>query len=172
MNKTLKLGLIILVVGAVFGGSYALYLFNMPHRDVQGEEATFNLEAEELVNEFIANPSSSNTKYLDKVVIVTGKVTEISEDQLGNKVVLLKTEKAGINCTFMQSTNKNTNLLVVNDSVKIKGIINLGPSYDEDLEEAEYGVLEKCDIAKLLYLRLKYLNVLHRWRLNDRKTIN
>ncbi len=148
MNKTVKIGLIVVLIGVVLGGSYALYLFNMPHRDIQGEDAKFKMEAETFVNEFIADGTASTTKYLNQVVEISGKVAEISEDLKKQKVVLLKTEKAGINCTFMESTNKSCASLKVGDIVKIKGVVNLGPSYDEDLEEAEYGVFEKCDVVK------------------------
>ncbi|MBL4658043.1 MAG: hypothetical protein JKX73_08595, partial [Flavobacteriales bacterium] len=63
-----------LVLGA-FGVGYAYYLFNMPHRDVQSTEAYAELEASELVAEFLNEAEVANQKYLDaegesKVIVV------------------------------------------------------------------------------------------------------
>lgn len=148
MKKNVKLILLAVVVIAIIGGGYAYYMFNMPHRDIQGEDATFTVEAESFIKEFMESPTESNAKYLDNVVVVTGTVAEISEDQLKQKVILLKTSNSGVNCTFMAETNENANKLKVGDKVKIKGIVRMGASYDEDLDLAEYAILEKCDIKK------------------------
>lgn len=148
MKKSVKYLLFAAVAGIIIAGSVVLYMFNMPHRDIQGEDAKYTVKAESFVNEFMTNLNESNAKYLDNVVLVSGTVGEISEDQLNQKVVLLKTDKAGVNCTFTKETNKNAETLSVGDNVKIKGIVRMGASYDEDLDMAEYAILEKCDVVK------------------------
>ncbi len=148
MKKSVKILLIVVVFGILSVGGTILYMFNMPHRDVQGETAKYTIEANKFVNEFMDNSEASNAKYLDNVVVVSGTVAEISEDQLKQKVILLKTDKAGVNCTFTAETNVNANKLSAGDKVKIKGIVRMGASYDEDLEEAEFAILEKCNIIK------------------------
>ena len=148
MNKFLKYGLYAGIAGAVIGGAIILYLFNMPHRDVQGEDAAFSITANEFVAEFMKNPAESNIKYLDQVVIVSGVIAEINEDQLMQKVIVLEVPGSGISCTFMAETNQNAANLKVENSVTIKGIVRLGASYDEDLDLSEFGILEKCDIVK------------------------
>jgi len=148
MKKSVKYLLIAVIAGVLIAGSVVLYMFNMPHRDVQGEDAKYIVEAENFVNEFMTNLNESNAKYLNNVVIVSGTVSEISEDQLKQKVVLLKTDKAGVNCTFTTEINKNAEGLSVGDKVKIKGIVRMGASYDEDIDMAEYAILEKSDIVK------------------------
>ncbi len=148
MKKSVKYILLVVVAGVIIAGSVILYMFNMPHRDVQGEDAKYNVEAESFVNDFMTNLNESNAKYLDNVVVVSGTVSEISEDQLKQKVILFKTEKAGVNCTFTAETNENANKLSIGDKVKIKGIVRMGASYDEDLDMSEFAILEKCDIVK------------------------
>lgn len=148
MKKVVKYGLIIGGVGLIVGISFFFYMFYMPHRNIQGEKESFTLDANQFVNEFLADVSASNAKYLDKVVVVSGEVKEISEDQLKQKVISLKTDKAGINCTFTIETNANVQKIKVGDSVKIKGVVRLGASYDEDLDLTEFAILEKCDIIK------------------------
>ena len=148
MKKSIKYLLFAAIAGIIIAGSVGLYMFYMPHRDVQGEDAAYTVEAGQFVTEFMDNPTESNAKYLDNVVIVSGTVAEISEDQLNQKVVLLKTENSGVSCTFIETTNANAEKLSVGDAVKIKGIVRMGASYDEDLDLAEYAILEKCDIIK------------------------
>lgn len=146
MNKFLKYGLYAVIAGAIIGGSIILYLFNMPHRDVQGEDAAFSIEATEFVDEFMKKPTESNAKYLDQVVVISGVVAEISEDQLKQKVIVLEAPSSGISCTFTAETNTNAASLEIGNKVTIKGIVRIGPSYDEDMDLSEYGILEKCDI--------------------------
>lgn len=152
-RKILKWGLIIGLTGGTIGGGYALYLFNMPHRDVQATNADFTIEARVLVQEYLNNAEASNEKYLQedgdsKVLIVYGRVLSIETDLKGQKVVLLKDEndKAGISCTFTESTNANAERLQPGQLVKIKGVIRSGAEYDEDLDLYEDVVLEKCDL--------------------------
>ena len=148
MNKTLKYGLIGGGSLGVVAVGILLYLYFMPHPDIQSESVDMTISANELVSDFLKDADASNKKYLDKIVVVTGVVAEIEEDQLKQKVVLLKTENSGVNCTFMVKTNKNAEKLKTGDKVKIKGIVRLGASYDEDLDMAEYAIIEKCDVIK------------------------
>jgi len=148
MNKTLKYGLIGGGSLAVVAVAILLYLYFMPHPDIQSEIVDMTITADELVNDFLKDTDASNKKYLDKIVVVTGIVAKIEEDQLKQKVVLLKTESSGVNCTFMIETNKSAEKLNTGDNVKIKGIVRLGASYDEDLDMSEYAIIEKCDVIK------------------------
>jgi len=148
MKKGLKFSLIGGGSLALVGIIVVLYLFNMPHRDVQGEDASFTIEAQSLVDEFLNDAAASNAKYLDKVVIVSGTVSKIETDKLGQKVVLLKAGNSGVNCTFTIETNKDAEKLKDGDIVNIKGIVRLGASYDEDMDLVEYVILEKADVVK------------------------
>lgn len=154
-KKIIKWGLVIIIAGLVIGGSVVLYLFNMPHRDVQAAEADFEIEAAQLVNEYITNAVVANDKYLQeegesKILAVKGTVASIDEDLNKQTVILLKGEndKAGVSCTFMESTNANAANLKIGDSVTIKGVIRSGAGYDEDLDLYEDVILEKCDVVK------------------------
>ena len=152
-KKFVKWGLILMIGGIIVGGGAVLYIFNMPHRDVQAASSDFQLEAKQLVNEYLADATASNNKYLQeegqsKIIAVTGIVSSIDEDMKQQKVVLLKGagEKAGVSCTFMASTNANAENLRKGSKVTIKGVIRSGAGYDEDLELYEDVIIEKCDV--------------------------
>jgi len=143
-----------LVCGAL-GGGYAYYLFNMPHRDIQAVEVFAELEASNLVAEFLNDAPTANEKYLDaegesKVLIVKGVVDDIELDMNNQKVVLLKNsgDQAGVSCTFTVETNSNTDNLKEGQNVSIKGVIRSGAEIDTDLDLVEDVILEKCDIVK------------------------
>ncbi len=153
-KKIIRIGIITAVAGIVIAGAVVLYLFNMPHRDVQSAKSDFNLTSSQLVAEYLADAASANTKYLaadgdSKVLEVSGEVSKISENFDGQKVVLLKSagDKAGVSASFLPETSANAEKLTVGQSVTIKGVIRSGAAYDEDLELYENVILEKSDIV-------------------------
>ena len=152
-RKILKYGLIIVGVAIVIGGGTVLYLFNMPHRDVQAAESDFELSAADLVKEYLADGNIANEKYLQeegesKILAVNGKISEISKNLADNYVVVLqdKSSPAGVRCTFMIETNSNASALKLGQEITVKGVIRSGAAFDSDLDLYEDVILEKCDI--------------------------
>lgn len=152
-KKFIKIALILLVSGVVIGGSVVLYLFNMPHRDVQSAQTDMTLTADDLVNEYLADAITANNKYLDeegesKILEITGTVFSVGEDFNGNAEILLKSidAKAGVSCAFTAETNAKAKNIKVGDNITVKGVIQSGASYDEDLEMYENVIMDKCDI--------------------------
>lgn len=154
-KKKLVRWTLVTVTVFIFGaGAYGLYLWNMPHRNVQATPVDYEIEASKLVEEYLADNASANKKYLaddgdSKILLVTGAVWSIEEDMNKQKVVLLKseTDNAGVSCTFTQATNPNAEKLQKGEMVSIKGVIRAGAGYDPDLELYEDVIMEKCDIA-------------------------
>lgn len=153
-SKTKKVILIILIVG-ILAAIYPMYLFFMPHRDVQKTEAFATLSSKQLVDEYLKDNAAANAKYLEKdgnskVLIIEGVISSISTDQNNQTVVLLKdaNENAGVNCTFLKEADDHIKNLKVGDTIKVKGFITLGASYDEDLEMYEDVIMQDCDIFK------------------------
>ena len=96
-----KTTLIIIVVIAVAGLSYAYYLWNKPARDVAGEEG-IRITAEAIFDSFTHNEQAANASFLNKAIEVTGKVTDVKKNQAGATVVYLQSSDPmfGVNCTF------------------------------------------------------------------------
>ena len=146
-SKIIKivLAFVLIAIGVI------AYLWFMPHRNVQSVDAYKTIDATELVNEFLVNKEKANTTYLDseegesKVLIVTGTVSKISKDQLGQYVLLLKkdADKMGVSCTFTLESNSQVAGIKIGDTVKVKGVIRSGAEYDEDLDLIENVIIEK-----------------------------
>jgi len=155
MNKIIKIGLIIGVIGIAIGGIAFLYVFNMPHRNVQAQQTDYTRTSSELVAEYLNNANAANAKYLSddgnsKIIKVTGTVANISDDYNGQTVILIKetNDKAGVSATFTNESKAHTTSINVGDIISVKGVIRSGATYDEDLELYEHVVLDKSDIVK------------------------
>lgn len=154
-KKTVKrIGLLILT-GVLIAASVGAYIWFKPHRDVQATSAFATLKAQDLTNEFTADVETANAKYLasdgnSKVLIVEGRVSSISTNQNGEKVIILKDEtaKVGVSATFTKETSVNVNSVKEGDLIKIKGAIAAGNRYDADLDLYEHAILIQSDIVK------------------------
>lgn len=145
---------IIVFAGLLIGGSVGLYMFNMPHRNVQTEKTDFSLTSSQIVSEYLSNKDAANKKYLaadgdSKILEITGIIASISEDFNGNKVVLLKggKDKAGVSATFTSESNGDILKKLVGERSTVKGVIRSGATYDKDLELYENVILEKSSIV-------------------------
>jgi len=153
-KKTIRIILLLAAVGAMIGVGTGLYMYFMPHRDVQSLPADYQVTNSELVAEYLENWEAANIKYLaadgnSRILEVTGTVFRIQEDFNGQQVVLLKeqADKAGVSCTFMPETNANALSLSIGQSATIKGVIRSGVSFDPDLDMYLHAVLEKSDVV-------------------------
>jgi hypothetical protein len=152
-RKILKIAAIVVAAGFVIGVSVGLYLYFMPHRDVQKSATDYKLSASELVTEYLADGNAANKKYLaedgeSKILEITGTVARISEDFTGRKVVLLreKGDKAGVSCTFLPDATANAEKLTKGQKVTIKGVIRSGVSFDRDLDMYLNAVVDNSDV--------------------------
>ena len=146
-----------ITLGLLFSAGLVIiiYIFFQPHRDVQNTNTDFSLNSSEIVLEYLVDANKANDTYLDeegesKVLEVKGIISDISEDFNKQKVVLLKseTDQAGVQCTFTIESGNQVESLRIGDEVIIKGEIESGASYDEDLEMYENVIMGNCALLK------------------------
>lgn len=88
-------GLILIAIGIGF------YQFNKPKRTAAKEDAQFVLSSGDLVKAFTTDESGSNAKYLNKVIKVSGIVSNISESNTEITVYLKDPDQSsGVMCSF------------------------------------------------------------------------
>ena len=125
MRKWLVI-LIIVIIG-VIGYNYVY----QNHRDVSSEVPEFELSVDAIHNEFINNPKSTETRYLNKTIVLSGMVTESSNDDFSLN------SKA-----FCQLSESLKTPLSENSSITVKGRL-IG--YDELLEQVK---LDQCTLIE------------------------
>ena len=119
MNR--KTILSVLLVLLLVGGFIGYRMYNKPHRDLAGATADFNLPATELFSDYEADEMGANTKYLDKVIRVSGTITEVNTDETGQTNLTLDAGGllGGVICQ-LDPANKST--FSVGQEVSLNGL--------------------------------------------------
>lgn len=114
--------IITLVIIAVAGTVAALYFYNKPVASTAGKSADTTINSIALFDEFSADEAQANTSYLDKVISVSGTITDITTED-GHKVITLNTGSpmAGVVCQ-MENNDDKVNSVTPGSSVIIKGV--------------------------------------------------
>jgi sRNA-binding regulator protein Hfq len=128
MSKKFKIVAIILVV-LITGFFIYNYVMTGGARNLEKEKSEFSTSAVVIFGEFSSNSEIATTKYLNKAVEISGKVTNVDEN------VITLDEK--VSCQLLVSEK-----VEVNGQLKIKGRVT---GYDDLLEELK---LDQCLIVK------------------------
>jgi hypothetical protein len=99
--------LVAILICALIGVGTGIYLWNKPHKkaeDIQGIRIT----ATALAQDYKADEKTADTKYLNKVIEVSGTIDEVDKNQDGGTMVVLQTgdPMAGVQCSMRE---KNVN---------------------------------------------------------------
>ncbi|MEO6838144.1 MAG: hypothetical protein ABI185_07130 [Ginsengibacter sp.] len=104
-------------IGAIAILGYCIW--NKPHLNVKNATA-IKTTAISLYSSLSKNDTISKSIYLNKVVEVSGEITQISLNQQHQQIILLKTNVSGgsVNCTMEEKVNN----IKAGDSIVLKGI--------------------------------------------------
>jgi len=109
------------IVWLVLAG-LGLYYYDKPHTSAGGKSTDVSISAIDLFNQYQQDESVANKKFLDKIIEVQGKVTDV---QQSGKTVSIQLDggasTAGINCSITQHSDQKIQLPEKGSSVKIKG---------------------------------------------------
>lgn len=136
-SKNLIITAFVLILGALIIGSW--YIFYKPHRSLEQAE-TITVSADSLLSAYLRDEKAANSFYLDKALVIKGEIADLTVNQSGQTVILLKTQDpmAGVVCTLQK---KSEIPLQKGISVKIKGFCS---GFITDV------VLRDCQIIKEL----------------------
>lgn len=126
MKKLYWIILLIAIIGGYLGYNY-IY---QDHRDIDAETPEFTVTSEIVAKEFADNASAAETKYLNKTIMVSGKITEVNAKDITINNTLFCNLSEGYETTNFK----------VNDNITIKGRC-IG--YDDLLEQVK---LDQCSI--------------------------
>lgn len=117
-----KILLVVLALG-LLGGGVGYYLWNKPHVNMANAKTDIAIDATALFNEYNADENAANAKYFDKVIAVTGKVKEVTNDE-GTVKVSLETGDANgfvVRCELSTTNAHPRTDFPVGETVTFKG---------------------------------------------------
>ncbi|MDZ4708759.1 MAG: hypothetical protein SH818_10210 [Saprospiraceae bacterium] len=107
----------------LLGGFIGYKMWNKPHMDISAAESFISLSAVDLVQAFKEDETSANTRFLNKVITVSGKIAAVNKEH--NQTILhLETEDpmALVICNLDPfSTHEKTDF-VSGETVQVKGV--------------------------------------------------
>jgi hypothetical protein len=119
---------IVSIVLSLIGFSSYYYVVYRGARDLSTEETAFSVTATAITSEFTTNLERSNKKYLEKPIVILGRITAVTENQIIlDNTVICALEK-------QETTIKN------NQTIRIKGRV---VGYDDLMEEVK---IDQCFI--------------------------
>ena len=130
-NKITLITISLLFFIAFFGTVF--FTYNKPHKDFSGAQADITLEAAELYEHYQNNLSDANLKFLDKVLLVNGPVTELNS----NLVIIGGNVVCSLDSSYVLDTG-----IKLDDKISVKGRC-IG--YDDLFEEVR---IDHCFIMQ------------------------
>ena len=88
------------------------FTYNKPHRDFNKSPSQFTVESKKLISFYKNNLKEANSKYLDKIILITGVITDFEKN-----IIILDN---GIVCT-LDSSQKIDDQIYTGSEISIKG---------------------------------------------------
>jgi hypothetical protein len=117
MNRTtyIILAAIALVIAS------AVYLCNKPHQNMQHAKADLSLSSEALSQAFDEDELAANSKFLGKILLVSGTVRETTTLPDGTVKVTFDGGDFGVTCELDPNSKHERNAFQVGEKVRFKG---------------------------------------------------
>jgi len=143
VKKIIIAALVVIALGAIA----IWYIFTEKFTDTNKEKAAYTITALDLIKEFKANDSLANKKYAEKIIDVTGVVTEIENADSTVNIKLADTTSGSYAIfAFQQQHLAEAKSIKEGDKVTIKGSCS-GGAYSQILE-TEYITFKRCALSK------------------------
>lgn len=121
MNRK-KIFIVILILGFL-GAFFGYKIYNKPHVNIAEASADITIEASKILNEFSTDETKANSKFLDKIVLIKGEVSDVKTEK-GKGIITLKTDDdfGSVLCHLSEKSTKKMSMIKQGQSVTIKGI--------------------------------------------------
>ena len=103
-------------------GWFIYNMYNEPHKGVADVKPDIQTTAADLYNDFQRDETAANKKYLNKVIEVTGNVSEV-QNVNGSQIILLSStgDMGGISCQLTNDENSKRNIVKKSTIITVKG---------------------------------------------------
>jgi hypothetical protein len=136
--KKIIVTVVILVLLAV---SYGWFLYTKKTVDTRKQTADIELRSVDLLSAFKMDESAASRKYIDKVLIVSGKVMTVQVTTNGQATLILNAEDpfSSVTCSFYSDGAASVKTIMPGTMVRVKGMCT-GILSDV--------ILNKCSLVK------------------------
>jgi hypothetical protein len=112
--------LVLVCVTVLIGGLYAICLFNKKPLDTRTESPDYEVSASQLVAAFLDDEEKSTQKFADKILLISGKVTEVDPS---SATIFLESDDpiTGVACNIYTDDSIQFIKIKKGDWVRIKG---------------------------------------------------
>ena len=119
MKTKIMIGLIFIAVLGVCAG---FFMYQKPAERIVTSRADYTVPAIRLFDEYNNNESAADARYLNKIVSVEGRISEVSAMDSKGLTIMLEsgTPLFGVSCQLPEGTGNRT--LKRGELVKIKGL--------------------------------------------------
>ncbi len=120
-----KIFLMVAVLAIIGGIAVGVYMYNKPHENIAQMTPDYVVNAKDIVSEFAQNEANASSKYIGRIVEVSGLVVDKTTDAGGSITFSLDDSMSGVSCTVDSAdVNPNKPLLdkiTVGDSAVFRG---------------------------------------------------
>lgn len=124
---------LLVVIAASAGVGY--YLWNKPHVNLTNAKSDVVVDAKTLLEEYQRDEAASNEKYFDKVIAVSGNVSEVMNDEGTVKIGLETGDPNGfmVRCELSATAPHARTGFTIGEPVQFKGTCS-GLNFDVQLD--------------------------------------
>lgn len=150
MKTNVKTILLVVAILAIAAAAYGwFFVYNKPHKNIEGAKTDFKFTAEAFVKEFeTSNVDSAEKKYLDKVIEVSGKVERVEAGDSISNVIFKVGDMYEIYFETYPEHNAEAKALKPGQETTIKAIFADAEAPDAELELNGALKLRKCSFVK------------------------
>lgn len=145
MNKLLKIGLILAVIGLVSAALIWKFYVNKPHEDIDSATPAYSMTTEEIWKQYNTDQKTADSLYTGKVIELSGVLSRVDKNDTIVSVIFVMAadEMFGdktISCQMYNKHNDEASALTAGSKLKVKGFCT--GFNDPDIK------FNKCSIVK------------------------
>ena len=116
-----------IIISILIFGSLCFFIvyqtYNTPHRNIMGSTKDISLTADKIMDDFFSDESKANKRYLDKIIEVSGIISELKVVKEKGIITLKTTQDFGnVLCHLSEDTSQDIQTLSEGQRITLKGV--------------------------------------------------
>ena len=145
--KRLDIVLIILAVAVIAAAFIGLRLYYKTPPNTADLRANTTVSIDKITSDFKKDSSKARKRYNNDVIVMTGVVSKIENDQAGHTYIDFEANNVKVQCLVQDDAKADAQNIKANQIVKLKGKFT-GYTYDEIIDPEPQLQFRDCIIVK------------------------